>query len=971
MRHPSRTTERLADPEEPSSQVLMISGKGESAGMDLFTPRVFDEIWPLHLHFLELSVETSGGNVFSGWDLCNKGSMSDSPEMGYGAPCMITSPFHCFSEYMEALPPSSREQDEARNLLNHDAVPYHNRSSYRTMNASAMKAEASILRSTGARGCPSWTSSITFPADNWGSGTITWNVDRTLIEHVPTLMVTFQVDHPSKLLRLGDVAEVSEAVSLHALQWRKSVQEFSERSTTLEVATGGPATFDAKADEAFKCDWRLIALSSAVMVICTVATLWDPVFVLESRSQLGFRGLVLALIGTLSNMHPYFAPWFWAVWGTATHIRGAAWLTRSPLVESHVVESTMIINLAMCLAIMDLFVWVQHFSNLGVRYIVEAEFSDIICKVFEKAGRTTLLSLTFRATLIETIMFLFFYGSVLEVAFRLRSMLFANFLLQIGQLPLLMVCEAQRIKAEVRQVRRKSFRYESEASLEGLVRTSTRRDKFDRLSQIFTQLEVKITVVAASLAFSYYCFVLLEPKGLGYSLSDFVSTNNLERHRTMGMFENQGTFPVSLLFVNVSVETDSQDMLELYREVTDTSRTCPDYLPLDIKNLTWKPPYTSQTHNSIFWQHPEWDREDHFLNNIMTGADLLPTLGVPGICSAEGDPSSSFEYHNRWPALFRAHVYDAVSMPSSDSRASHLYNESLGVDFYRTEASEEYREPGRRSTSDEPHYYDHRAPMDQLVYFYRFYIRDVSEDADIIRAVQRVSAVLNASKIAEGNTFGRVYACGPTFTQYQGLVDMESHMMYAGRIVVVTQFFLSWSFLGARLATVHILSSAMMLMELWGIMMFGVKLNVFSVVGFAFASTLALVFNSNLVVAFKEHPELTPEKRLAVALRVTLPAMLKGSLCLLGAILPLLLSPFPLLVETFAMPSIISVLLGVFHEIIVSPTLLAVVAQNEVTPIKSSDDSDCVGVAVSVPALQGGPNLLESFASGKLDKSAC
>jgi len=963
---PRRTTERLADPQETSTHTMMVSGKGDFAGTDLFTPDIFDEIWPLHLHFLELSVETSNGNVFSGRDLCSKGSVPSTPELEHATPCMIVSPFQCFSEYTEALQPLYREHDlqslpqiDANNMTTF--TPYHNRPSFRTSNASEMKTEASILRGTGSRGCQWWTSTVTLPAEIWGGSSITWNEGRTLIEHVPTLSVNFVVEHPSKLSWLGNIADVSEAISLHALQWQKDVQEFSERSKLMEVVSADPTTYDAVSDELFAMDWKLIAVALAAIFVFTVAALWDPINLLESRSQLGFRSLVLVLIGTMSNLHPYFSPFVGMIRVFVTMAPTGPWLQRDPVVEGHLVESTLIINVVMCFAIMDLFVWIHHFSKLGVRYIEQSDFDQIVEKVFVSAGRTVLLSMTLRFFFAELVMFNMAYGTIQEVGFRVRSMMFANAVLQFGQFPYLMVCEARRIKAGVRH---HSFPFEpSTSSFTVLTRPSTKSKKFEQFSGMLMRLEVKLTLTALSLAFAYGCFFVMEPKGTGYDLSVLASTENSDRHRTLGMFDNQGTFPVTLVFFNMSAETDGQTMLNVYNDVTNTPRTRPDIFPTNFKNRTWSPPWSSMTrtvyHDPFLVAGAPWELFAH------------SSYGIPGICSGDGDPAASFEYYNRWPALLRQGYAQATATGliseggvieidhiSENGRTSHVWNKT-------GHTSDESIETG---ASIVPVFKDEVFPKDQHVFYQRFYMAEAAEDKEIMRAVRGVQEVLKNSNL-NFDGMSKVYACGPTYTQYEGLQQVEWSMIQSGKFFVAFTFIVSWILLGFRLAAAHTLSSTMMLMEFWGIVLYNVKLNVFSVAAMLMAGSLAPVFTANIAVAFKGNPEIPPGQRLALAMGVALPVTLKGSLAMLVILLPLLWSPSPLIVQYFAVPSITIVLLGVLHGCVISPAFLALVAQNEVTSVEAFEESECVGVAIEVSALQGRPNLLESAAVGQLEKS--
>lgn len=422
----------------------------------------------------------------------------------------------------------------------------------------------------------------------------------------------------------------------------------------------------------------------------------------------------------------------------------------------------------------------------------------------------------------------------------------------------------------------------------------------------------------------------------------------------MGMLDNQGTFPVSLLFFNVSVDDDAEDMLSLYHDVTDTPRTRPDVFPPDLKNLTWSPPWSSLSRQSMFSNTGGF--YSFFL--LPFGEDFFPfgDWGVAGLCSSQEDPASSFEYYNKWPALLSKGYQLALTGDVVEGAVDRM---EVGTDV------------GQRSHlwwngTGEPRLQNSKIaqmPQDQQVFHYRFYIAEAVEDVDIMRAVQGVTDVLEASR------FDNVFACGPTFTQYEGLKDLKSNLIFSAKWIVVFQFLVNWMLLGFRLAVPHTLSSTMMLMELWGLVMHFVKLNTFSAIVILMVGTVAPVFHCNLVVAFKGNAEMAQAQRLGAAMSVAVPATLQGSRCMMCLILPLLFSPSPLMVQYFAVPSIIVVCLGVIHGCIVAPAFLALVAQDKVTPLKALEDTECVGAAVEIAALHNRPNTLLESAQDNLNKS--
>merc|ERR1712166_1003032 len=128
----------------------------------------------------------------------------------------------------------------------------------------------------------------------------------------------------------------------------------------------------------------------------------------------------------------------------------------------------------------------------------------------------------------------------------------------------------------------------------------------------------------------------------------------------------------------------------------------------------------------------------------------------------------------------------------------------------------------------------------------------------------------------------------------------------------------------------------MMVMEMWGIMLFCMKLNVFSAAAIIMTTTLSPVFTVYMAVEFRINQHLPPKERLSAAMGVVFPTILQGSL-------------------------------GIFHGFVVSPVLLALVSQNETVPCEVKE-SECVGSAIEIAILQGGPNLLELSPPDKLAK---
>lgn len=246
---------------------------------------------------------------------------------------------------------------------------------------------------------------------------------------------------------------------------------------------------------------------------------------------------------------------------------------------------------------------------------------------------------------------------------------------------------------------------------------------------------------------------------------------------------------------------------------------------------------------------------------------------------------------------------------------------------------------------------------------YKFYMSNVVDDENVLHAVEKVRDSIRDSKFA-----GRAFACGPTFTQYEALLDLEAEVFSCLELYFWCSWVFAWIGMGFRIGSVQHLSTALMIMEVWGIMMYTVKLNVFSVCAFLLTSSLAPVFTTHVAVAFKANTHLPPAERLSVAMSVALPANLQGALCILCASLMIVMSQSHMLVQSFGETLVLVVLFGIYHGCFVTPLFLAVIAQNETVPCEAKQ-SECVGPAVERPVLQGGPNLLESSSPDKVGLS--
>ena len=81
----------------------------EERGTDIMTPEGMDEAFSLYKKFFDIKVTTKNGLTYTTQDLCDRGGTPDNPSMPVEMPCMISDPFQCFSEYLEATPASYQQ----------------------------------------------------------------------------------------------------------------------------------------------------------------------------------------------------------------------------------------------------------------------------------------------------------------------------------------------------------------------------------------------------------------------------------------------------------------------------------------------------------------------------------------------------------------------------------------------------------------------------------------------------------------------------------------------------------------------------------------------------------------------------------------------------------------------------------------------------------------------------------------------
>ena len=383
---------------EYSMQITMFVGKGPLKGKDILTPEVFDEVRPLLKKFHALSVLTTGGNNYTTWDLCARGSTPDIGGMPY-MPCMMSSPQACFSEYFDdALHPSYKAIDPFIGKVLPPSVFAKSwtgpkgRPSYRSLKAQGMKNEVSRMRPlTGQRGCSGYTEMVTYTPDVWG-GKVSWNANKTQVEKVPAFMWTLFLDGPARAaFRMGltkpehaDFGQVSEAIDLLEDQWQREVDSFSRTSQLVEVVNmQWPSTFEEIEEQYEDYPYGQVVLGYVLMTVFIILCLLRFHHPLRSRWLVGVAGLVA--VGMASSAAVcLFLLFGWKI---------------------NAVMMVVLPFFGLGLGVNDMFVFVRHFSEQVVKADVNQGSSDgtpapqrnaedITCAMLAGAGPGAMLTST-------------------------------------------------------------------------------------------------------------------------------------------------------------------------------------------------------------------------------------------------------------------------------------------------------------------------------------------------------------------------------------------------------------------------------------------------------------------------------------------------------------------------------------------------------------------------------------------------
>jgi hypothetical protein len=894
----------------------MLLGKGALQGADIMTPQSFAEVEPLYARFFDIRVQTQSGYEFSTLDLCARGSMPDYP----GAPefpCLVISPFHCFSEEAAHLPESYKPLDPFADQFlppEYFGKPYATRPAYGNMSHSEMKAEASKLRMTGMRGCEWWTQLTTFAPQIWG-GDVEWNDDETQITKVPSIKWTFYYDAPPRIkFRMmltkpeqANEAEIEEALRLHEKAWQSEVETFAASLTDIEILNVGPSLEDDLIEDHNTPRWGLMALGGAMMwlfVAVSLASFRQP---LRSRVNLGHTGL--------------------GVVGSALPASLGLWLFLGFKLNGPMIAALPF--LALGLGVDDMFVLIRYFSELGEDFITSKDYPEILGEVLARGGAGATLT-----SICNTVAFT--CGALLPVQalseFCIATAIISvmNYFVIMTQFLGVMALEIHRVKKQraepslityfchrrvLQQTTAEGTRASSGFSLEERATDAIK----NWYGPFLTRMVVKVPValLACALAALSVASIAVN-KDIGFTVWELAPSGSHAQRALQVAFENYQTFHANICFYDLDVPEKQREMLELYDAVTTSHHAMPFDLPPYLTYFSYyvlgKGPQPVPNVANTTYSDMGWTLDSSWTH---------PLYAPFGTVTANN--TKFYEMWEQWTTMPLDDPIQAYYPGGSDFITADL----VGTNEYALESG----------------------PGSSLKFsFFRFYQTRLTDQETYLDAIKEVRDRFEASPLNKKNAF----PWGPTFTYWSIFIELDpilvrTFLIDMGAIFLCTLLLLR----SGTAALASTLACTMIVIMVYGGTVIFAKFNFFVATGLLASAGISVEFTSHLIASFTNTDGPLPE-RLGTAMAQTSPALIQGAVSTFLSMLPLAFNPISFVVKYFFGMFAILVAVGLLTGLLLLPGLLALFA-----PVSSLFQR---GVASAVPGEKAGgplPSILQ------------
>jgi hypothetical protein len=871
------------DPWYQEFHVTMLIGKGKHVGADVFTREMLEESSKLFARFFDIRVTTRANKTYTTWDLCARGSKPDDPSSPFKMPCKIIDPHSCFREYSQYLDPAYAAYiDPVANT----ALPaflyglsYSNSSRRPSINdltnAQIKEVLSQLSPVTGKRGCPWYTETTTWTTAMFSGGS-EWSDDGKVLTKAKAMSWTMYVDGPRRIAfrmsltkpELADEHEILEALDLHAKEWTKLVGEFSKTSKSLEAASLEAGYLDDLEQDLEEPDWQLIISCAVLMNLFVTLSMGSWTAPLQSRAGLGGLGIGAVVMGTIAAAGIYF------------HL--------GYRINSAVMGGMPF--LAMGLGVNDMLVLTRSFSELGIKYIQENKNPTIIGEVLSRSGLGVTLSSLCNV-------FAFSMASTLPMKglsdFCVCAAIdaFTNYFAMMTLFLCCLCAEARRVRTRGPDntlctgvchvlILRKSDTCGSESFIEEPFLKLLRR----RGAPFFASKPVGIVLSILAVFMTCAAVVPITRKTVGYRPETLAPETNPTNRALELMFEHFNFFGSQLVFRNLDVSTNQEEMLKLYSQVSETRFTIPSSL---------------QPYLSMFYSYAA----------VLEAANFSKTFGMSSLFVPLSREDSS---------LKRYAPYGTV-------------NETVFNELFESWRSMPLEDPTRALTPEGGSYvYADLVQANEFNYvggqiqfsFFPFYIHGTNGDHDFIALIEEVTDIVHKSPLN-----GKAYVYNPIFTYWSSFLGIDLILYKVLSITLAAMFFsallLLQSFVSAAIVAVV---SMMIVWATYAICVTFLKFNSWIVFSLMAAAGLSIEFTAHIVSGFVLSSG-SPEERLSSVMQDAFPAIIQGAVSTFVGNVPLAFSHIPFLRLYLFVPFTVVVIVGLAHSLILLPGILPLCAR--------------------------------------------
>lgn len=929
--------------------LTMYLGKGDYLNKDILTREAFEEHYQMHVQFkdLKVTVQSDQGPLeYDIFDVCDRGLLPDVPGQELIMPCLDIGPLHCFAEQAELFHPTFQAIDP---VIEQDAnfaalMPksYASRPSLHTLSDKQIKETLGALydpsdtdgRPEQKRGCYYYTLMGRFDLGTF-AGAISWdngmlagmkNFRSTLfLDAVPRIKYRLSLSKP-KHTRDEDI---KQALFLISEQWNRKVINFNAKSKYLEVAN--MEDFDyfvtprmTKESNGFKYGYSLagVMLLNLFCVFATAATKHP----LSSRIAVAANGLIL--IGTASCA----ALGFYLACGLYFN---EVIMLATPL-------------LAFGIGADDMFVMIRYFSSLGFDFIATHTPAEVLGELLAQAGPGITLTSVCNACVFAVGSF-FPIPAMADFCSSCAMVSAMNYILMMTLFAALMRAEASRVQQRQPELHILYFCQKRElanSNRSSVVATSS--NEFTRSCEktvlsfvkgryaaLITSVVGRLLITGTGLALMAVSVYLIYTKEMGYGPHElFPSSDPIYRaiELAFGMFSS---FAGMLVFDNVDVAANQEQMLDVYMDLTSTRYGNDGGLSPWM--TTW---YTMMFYGAAFSVPPE---------------NLVPTLegmGFPHASSTVGNVS--YKYSQYFPA--------GPFHPNSAS----MYYQALARDRAIPDAAAAYSHPPMFNYLDMSglsefafeRRIDSKGAENEVVTlsFIPVFLTDLENEGRFVEAIGDYNKVIDKSPLKDRCFFYSTLVFWETFIE----LEKYLYMLMAVSCVLIFVVILLLFSCDIVTALITCLACLMIFVEILGVSAALMRFNIFVAALALMGLGMSVEFTAHLAAAFSLSKGGTTAERLGEAMSHSLPALFDGSMTTILCALPMAFHPTMFVVKyLFGIINLV-VVIGFMNGCVVLPGMLAAldsIRGGKVESAPSGKDDNHDAVPATAPSNEVAPSV--------------